>query len=86
MASSLENKCETQRHDFLYRRLFKCGRCRFSLIGETQKSHVYYRCHSKSCPAASVREEALEQAVVRTISPIALNEADCLYLAGASKN
>jgi hypothetical protein len=73
---------KTQRHDFLYRRLFKCGRCRFSLIGETQKSHVYYRCHSKSCPAASVREEALEQAVVRTISPIALNEADCLYLAG----
>jgi site-specific DNA recombinase len=40
----------TQKHDFLLRRLFTCKLCGYSLIGEMQKGHVYYRCHSKDCP------------------------------------
>ena len=46
-------------HDFLYRRFVKCGGCGYSLIGELQKGHVYYRCHTKSCPTTTVREDAI---------------------------
>ena len=44
-------------HKFLFPRLITCSGCGFSLIGEAQKGHVYYRCHSKSCPGVSVRED-----------------------------
>jgi len=46
-------------YDFTYRRVFKCGLCDYSVIGEIQKGHTYYRCHTKSCPMKTVREEAL---------------------------
>jgi site-specific DNA recombinase len=37
------------KHDFLYRRLFKCASCGSTLIGERQKGIVYYRCHTPQC-------------------------------------
>lgn len=63
----------SQRHEFRYRRLIKCRHCGFSLIGETQKSHVYYRCHTKSCPPTCVREESIYEAVDRTLLPLELD-------------
>lgn len=53
-----------QRHSFLYRRLLRCARCGYSLIGERQKGHAYYRCHTQKCPKTSIREEAVEQALL----------------------
>lgn len=49
----------SQRHTLLFRRMLSCASCHYSLIGETQKGHVYYRCHSKSCRGSSIREEAV---------------------------
>jgi DNA invertase Pin-like site-specific DNA recombinase len=49
-----------QTHDFQFRRLLRCATCNFALIGELQKGHVYYRCHTKACPTTSVREETVE--------------------------
>src|SRR5205823_12383024 len=40
----------SERHDFLFRRLIRCVRCGYAMIGESQKGHAYYRCHTKSCP------------------------------------
>lgn len=37
------------KHEFLYRRLFRCGVCNTALIGERQKGIVYYRCHTSTC-------------------------------------
>src|SRR5712691_1441193 len=37
-------------HDFLFRRLLTCKLCGYSLSGELQKGHVYYRCHTQTCP------------------------------------
>ena len=41
-----------------------------SLIGERQKGHVYYRCHTRDCPITSLRETAIDavfrNAAVRT--------------------
>jgi len=49
----------TKVHDFPFRRFIKCGRCGYSLIGELQKGNVYYRCHTKTCPTTTVREDAI---------------------------
>jgi len=54
----------TQRHDFEFRRLLACATCRYSLIGERQKGHVYYRCHTPDCPKTSVREEPVRARLV----------------------
>ena len=60
----------TQVHDFLFRRALKCGQCGYALIGERQKGHVYYRCHTRSCPTAGVREEAVDDAVIKALEPL----------------
>ena len=49
-----------QVHDFLFRCLLRCATCNYSLVGELQKGHVYYRCHTDSCPVTNVRQEAVE--------------------------
>ena len=50
-------------HDFPFRRFISCAGCGNSLIGELQKGHVYYRCHTKTCPGTSIREEAVSELV-----------------------
>jgi site-specific DNA recombinase len=51
------------RHDFLLRRTVRCKSCGYSLIGETQKGHTYYRCHTPTCPITNVKEETAEAKV-----------------------
>jgi hypothetical protein len=48
------------RHDFLLRRTVRCKSCGYSLIGETQKGFIYYRCHSRSCPTTNLKEETAD--------------------------
>jgi DNA invertase Pin-like site-specific DNA recombinase len=44
-------------HDFALRRILRCASCGFTLTGERQRGHVYYRCHKLTCPGVSIREE-----------------------------
>lgn len=46
----LSGKCvlRTRSHRFIFSRLIRCGSCGRSLIAESQKGHVYYRCHRHS--------------------------------------
>jgi DNA invertase Pin-like site-specific DNA recombinase len=71
---------KTQKHAnrncFRYRRMFRCAECGYALIGELQKGHVYYRCHTKACLMTGVREEVLEAAVVGVHSTFQLSEAE----------
>ena len=67
-------------HDFLFRRLLRCARCGYSLIGERQKGHVYYRCHTRSCPMAGIREDMVETAIGNTLSRLTLSAAEKAYL------
>jgi site-specific DNA recombinase len=62
----LHGKVNTRsvKHDFMYRRRLACKTCGYSLIGEQQKGHVYYRCQTADCPTTSIREEAVEKAVL----------------------
>jgi DNA invertase Pin-like site-specific DNA recombinase len=61
-------------HDFLFRRLITCAACQYRLIGERQKGHVYYRCHTRGCPTCSIREEAAEHALQSRFQPLSLKE------------
>lgn len=57
-------------HDFTFRKLLCCGCCGYSLIGETHKGFVYYRCHNKKCPTTSIRETEIDRVLLRLFSPL----------------
>ncbi len=69
------------RHDFLFRRLIKCIHCGYSLIGELQKGHVYYRCHGKQCPITSIRETVAGQELERVLRRVCFSDTEKEYLA-----
>jgi len=66
-------KKETK-HNFVFRRTFTCKSCAYSLIGEHQKGHVYYRCHTSSCEMKTIREDTLVFAVDKVLQDIPLTE------------
>lgn len=81
MASKVYTKSQ---NDFLYRRLFRCGRCGGALVGEGHgpHQHVYYRCHrSKGC--TSVRDDVLDAAVDTCLRSLVFTdgETQCLQAA-----
>jgi len=47
-------------HSFTFRQLVRCDSCGNSLVGEIQRGHTYYRCHTLRCPLRCVREEHLD--------------------------
>ena len=67
-------------HDFLFRRFVKCARCGYSLIGERQKGNAYYRCHSKSCPRTSIREESIVATVHDALKALEFSPCEKSYL------
>jgi site-specific DNA recombinase len=71
----------TQTHDFLFRRYVTCKGCRYSLIGELQKGHVYYRCHTKNCPMKGLREETVANVVEQNLRRLQFSNAERNYLA-----
>jgi len=70
----------TQVHNFQFRRVLSCGHCGYSLIGERQKGHAYYRCHTKDCPTNSIREETVDSALLHTLEPLRFDDEEQNYL------
>jgi len=64
------------KHDFAFSRLIKCGGCGRSLIGELQKGHIYYRCHTISCRGTSLRESDAHAELCRLLSHLTLDEEE----------
>lgn len=52
---------------------------RYSLIGERQKGHVYYRCHSKPCAGTAIREEIAEKQTARFFERAQCSEEEKAY-------
>jgi hypothetical protein len=71
----------THANDFLFRRYITCKGCEYSLIGELQKGHVYYRCHTKNCPMKGMREEAVANIVDQKLRELQFTDAERNYLA-----
>lgn len=66
-------------HSFVFRRMVRCAACEYSLTGEVQKGHVYYRCHVPSCPAMGVREEQISGALEQEMEHLQLEEPELRY-------
>jgi DNA invertase Pin-like site-specific DNA recombinase len=72
----------SERHSFLYSRIARCTTCAYSLIAERSKGHVYYRCHNRPfknpavCPPTSIREEALDAAVLAALADVDLSDEE----------
>ena len=64
------------KHNFLYRGIFSCLKCRNSMIPERQRGHVYYRCHTSNCSMLTVREEVFEEAVISKLNEIEINPVE----------
>ncbi len=73
---------KTRSHDMVFRRLLNCKRCGYSLVGEQQKGHTYYRCHSPGCVKTSIREERIDDEFQKRFCVFDLREGDCLHLDG----
>jgi site-specific DNA recombinase len=76
----------TTRHAFLYSRLIKCGRCDRALIGEQQKGHVYYRCHSDSCRGTSLREADISEELHQLLQHLQLDPTELRDLRDLTEN
>lgn len=68
------------KHELLFRRLLKCKNCGLTLIGEVQKGHTYYRCHTASCPTRCIREEEIQGKTLGMLLPLQLNADEMTYL------
>jgi site-specific DNA recombinase len=66
-------------HDFLLRRLLTCKGCGYSLIGEIQKGHTYYRCQTKNCPTRCIREEIIEAEALIKLQPLQFSVEERVY-------
>ncbi len=64
------------RHDYLYRKTVRCGQCERTLVPESQKGHVYYRCHTKPCKGVCVREELIDDGVKEALQDVTLSDQD----------
>jgi DNA invertase Pin-like site-specific DNA recombinase len=51
------------KYSYTYQKMLRCVTCGYSLIAENQKGYVYYRCHTRTCPTTSLREELLERSI-----------------------
>ena len=64
---------KSTRHNHLFQGIFRCGLCAKPMVPEMQKGLVYYRCKPKACPTKTVREDALEAAIVQELKQLQLN-------------
>lgn len=80
--AALDGKANAKivRNDFMFRRMLKCSGCGYRLIGEKQKGHIYYRCHSRTCHACSLREEAVDTVVRAHLAPLGLSQEEAYEL------
>ena len=74
-----KSNTRTNRHDFLFRRRLGCKGCGYTLIGETHKGFVYYRCQVRECPTTAIREEAAEKSFIDAFLDLHLTPKEHLY-------
>jgi site-specific DNA recombinase len=75
----------TKKHEFLFRRLIRCKRCGYALIGETQKGHTYYRCQTKECPTHGIREEGISVFAEEALRRLQFSDGERTYFRHATE-
>ncbi|MEM9358971.1 MAG: recombinase family protein, partial [Pseudomonadota bacterium] len=64
---------KTTQHNHLYQGLFRCAHCNNPMVPEKQKGRVYYRCTRTTCPTKTIREDALEFAILNELRQLELS-------------
>jgi site-specific DNA recombinase len=67
-------------HTFPFSRIVECKTCGRCLVGEVQKGHTYYRCHTHVCPSTSFREETIVGALREISHRLTLHPEEEPYL------
>jgi site-specific DNA recombinase len=62
-----------KRHNYLFRQMISCSRCKKVLSGECQKGKIYYRCHTKECSTKTRREDLIEYQVRNILKLVTLS-------------
>jgi DNA invertase Pin-like site-specific DNA recombinase len=75
-----KNNKKTKRHFFIFRQFVSCSLCERTLIPERQKGWAYYRCHTRNCPQKTLREELIEQAMLKAFKKLEFTEEEKEYL------
>lgn len=70
---------KVKHYQFFLRQLVACKLCGYSVIPEHQKGTVYYRCHTRTCPTKTIREETLEQGLVRELRKLEFSQEEKDY-------
>jgi hypothetical protein len=60
--------------------MLTCKDCGYTLIPETQKGHVYYRCHTKGCPTKGMRETTINNLLSKAFATAQLYPEECEVL------
>lgn len=68
------------KHDFTFRQLVKCGQCGYSLIGERQRGHIYYRCHTPACEPTCLKEESIDARIETAFLPLRFSDEELGYV------
>ena len=78
----LRDKTNTRsvKHALTFRRLIRCGSCGYCLIGETQKGHRYYRCHTRTCPTTGIREELIEKDIISALDAMEMGPEEWVHV------
>ena len=66
--------------DRIFRRMITCRGCNRNLTGETQKGHIYYRCHSQICQRICIREDRILVVLASEMAKLpAINELQIAF-------
>ena len=76
-----KSNTKIRRFDFAYRRLLTCGLCGHSLTGEQQKGRAYYRCHTRGCATAGIREESVTARLKEALDPLQFTDQEMADMA-----
>jgi DNA invertase Pin-like site-specific DNA recombinase len=76
----------TKVHEFQFRRMMTCKTCGYSLVGETRKGYVYYRCQTRDCPTTAIREESVCAVVESNLKRLEFSDAERTYLLHATSD
>jgi DNA invertase Pin-like site-specific DNA recombinase len=69
-----------QKHAHMFRRMIQCATCGRSLTAETQRGHIYYRCHDRGCRGVSHTEDHVDAFISEELSRLAFDPSDLVDL------
>lgn len=73
-------------HFFPYRRMIRCEKCSNFLVAERQKGKVYYRCHTRLCLSACLKEETVEARLAEKLNAVQFTPSEFSLLRKISES